>query len=470
MQQNNVFSKVFLDGTIIETIYNPETEETQLAIYKDGKWRYGEKYTDEKGLDYYPISSSNDLIRKEFVKLASAVAPAVQNRKLYEEVKDYIAQYMNIPDDFLAVSTVYVLLSWVYERFNTLAYLRVIGTFGTGKSRFLKTMSRLCFKSMSASGVINTAGIFRTNDFIKGTLILDEADWHNSDMSSMNVKTLNAGHATGSPAIRMKTSKSDGSVITEAFVVFSPKIVASRERFHDEALESRCLTQFLMPIKAVKRAIDFPAESEAKATELRNKLLAFRFENYHKISADEGTLKDIHFPRLQQSALALTSVAAAVGEDIHEKVLAFLQRYEKELQTNQAHDVKADVLACILELIKESLKDNVRKIYMRDISEKFDKKNYEQYSDIKSKDYISNDNVITYRAGTISARKIGSHVRAMGINTLRDADGFYIALPDEQYKITTLAERYGIEVDKVGEQPKLNDNQSEITTDDIKFD
>ncbi len=459
--KNRVFSKVFNNGTMIETVYNTVEEETLLAIYKDGQYRLDEKFTDEKGTEYYPIQSSNDLLKKGFVKLASGVSEISGNRALYQQVRDYIAQYMNIPDDFLAVSAVYVLMSWVYEKFNTLAYLRVIGNFGTGKSRYLKTLGRLTYKSMNASGVINTAGIFRTTDFVRGTLIMDEADWHHSDMSSQNVKTLNAGHGKDSPAIRMKTSKLDGSMTTDALVVFGPKILASRQRFQDEALESRCLTQFLLPIKKVSRAIDFPPESEMKAEELRNKLLAFRFANYHKTSANEDSLKNISFPRLQQSALALTTVASNIGDDVHTEVIGFLQRYEKSLQDNQTHDIKFDILVCITDLLKDYAKENIRKMYMRNISDQFDKNNYEDYTDIKSK---TNDNynhsVIRYKAGTISPHKVGFQVRALGINVQRDSEGYHISLPDEIQKIISIAERYGIEVD---DEKDLNQQRLEET-------
>ena len=100
-------------------------------------------------------------------------------------------------------------------------------------------------------------------------------------------------------------------------------------------------------------------------------------------------------------------------------------------------------------------------MYMRNISDQFDKNNYEDYTDIKSK---TNDNynhsVIRYKAGTISPHKVGFQVRALGINVQRDSEGYHISLPDEIQKIISIAERYGIEVD---DEKDLNQQRLEET-------
>ena len=46
----------------------------------------------------------------------------------------------------------YVLLSWVYDVFNELPYLRFRGDFGTGKTRALIALGSICYKPFFASG------------------------------------------------------------------------------------------------------------------------------------------------------------------------------------------------------------------------------------------------------------------------------------------------------------------------------
>jgi len=480
MKENNIFSKVLLDGTLLETTYNPVEQETWLAVYKDGEAELKEKYTANKGIEYTPVPPTNDLLNKSFVRVASAITSySGGDYGLFQEIYDFISKYMKLPADFLTVSTVYVMLSWLHDSFNTLPYLRVVGTYGTGKSRFLQIMASLCHKSMLAGGSITTAGVFRTTDIVQGTLVFDEADFKASEMWSEIIKILNSGHTKGTPVIRMESNKADGSFKTKAFDVYGPKVLASRERFSDQALESRCLTAQLLPLKHLSVPIHLDKEFETKGEELRNKLLAFRFCNFHKIKADENTLEGLSFPRLKQSALALTSVASIIGKEVLMTVLRFLQEYENDLGINQRNDIKADILECIIELVKIdhiSLDENQRPsrgIYMKDISDKFTTKYYDEYTDMP--DRSNTDGVISYRNGAVSAKRIGTYIGKLGIRKAHDSRGFYIPLPQELKTIEALANRYGLETswnengqtDKIS-PPPIKDKDT-INADDIPF-
>ena len=60
---------------------------------------------------------------------------------LFESVKQFIAQYVEVGDaGFLDVGATYVLLTWVYDKFNALPYLRALGDFNTGKTRLIETV------------------------------------------------------------------------------------------------------------------------------------------------------------------------------------------------------------------------------------------------------------------------------------------------------------------------------------------
>ena len=57
-----------------------------------------------------------------------------------------------------------MLLSWVYDAFNEVPYLRLRGDFGSGKTRFLLTVGALCNKPIFASGASTVSPIFHTLD------------------------------------------------------------------------------------------------------------------------------------------------------------------------------------------------------------------------------------------------------------------------------------------------------------------
>lgn len=452
-QGERILSKVLPTGEILETIYNPKDRETFLAIGIDGGTKIDTEYTDSKGDKWLPYPP-DDLITKGFVRLPSAVGQYETLSRLFWEIKDFIAEHMKVPSEFLDVATTYIFLTWVYDRFDTLPYLRIMGDFGTGKTRFQQVIGNLCYKSMSGSSM-SQASIFRTIDLIQGTLVLDEADFRSTELWSEITKILNAGHTKDFPVVRMNVKK-DG-MTTQAFVVFGPKVLASRERFGDEALESRCLTQVLLPIKS-KLPIHLPQDFHERATNLRNKLLAFRLANFYKVMADETTMKGIEFPRLQQSALALTSIASVIDDGLLSRILGFLGRYEKELMTARKHDVKADVLLCILDLIENKKDQLMPKIYMIDIANKFNGRFYEEYSDIADRVRETRDGIFKDRQKIISPKRIGGHVRKLGIKTERDQDGFFIQIPQETERVELLRERYGFEKPKPPAEQKIDDD------------
>src|ERR1035437_2126932 len=476
-KDNRVLSVVLPDGKILETIYDHEKHETNLVVSSDEGIKIFNSYTDPAtGAEYLPFSENHGLVKSRFVRLPSGVGNYQDIRTTYLEIKDFISEFVELPESFKVISSIYVLLSWVYDQFETLPYIRVIGDYGTGKSHFMKTMTYLCYKAMLCSTVSN-ATIYRTLNETRGTLALDEANFKSSEMYSEIIKVLNSGHVSGTPVAKMKPIGKTGDYETDVFDVFGPKIIASRERFSDEALESRCLTQVLLPKDDLKVSSHFPKDFERRATSVRNDLLAFRLNALPYITVDEATLAGLKFPRLRQGALSITSLAFMIGSDVHGEVIKFLSDYERELQLVRKSDTKADVINCILELVGfdqglvaggDKSKDR-GKIYLKQISDEFDRRFYEDYSEAKDKYVESGDDVIVYHQKTISPKKIGRHARNSGIKTDRDGGGFYIPILQELRTIEAIARRFGFEMPKV--QPKLpiDETVSEINPDDIKF-
>jgi len=71
------------------------------------------------------------------VHFASAVAPYDSQAALFADVERFIHRYLELPSDLEDIAALYVLLTWVYEFAPSIPYLRVIGDWGSGKTRFL---------------------------------------------------------------------------------------------------------------------------------------------------------------------------------------------------------------------------------------------------------------------------------------------------------------------------------------------
>jgi hypothetical protein len=72
---------------------------------------------------------------------------------LLSEIESFIHRYVDVSPLFEKIACYYVLLTWIYDRFNELPYLRLRGEPGSGKTRFMLTVGSLCYKPIFASGV-----------------------------------------------------------------------------------------------------------------------------------------------------------------------------------------------------------------------------------------------------------------------------------------------------------------------------
>jgi hypothetical protein len=457
LKSYRLVSKIFSGQILADMIYSNETRISEfmvsngfgfktwsvLFVGKDGKFCSSKNEANYKIL---PSGQVRELIEKNFIYFPSGVEEYENTQSLYQEIKSFIKKYVVLNDErFYDVVTGYILMTWVFERFNTVPYLRVIGDLGTGKSRLLEVVGKLCNRAILASGSISTPAVFRTLDDVQGTLVFDEADFRSSEMTDDIVKILNGGHRKDAPVVRME-NVGDNKFKTKSFRVFGPKIFASRHSFSDTALESRCIPHRLFPIKDVQVPIHLPHHFNGDTQFLRNKLLMFRFRNFYKISEDETTMNELGFPRLKQTSLALTSVMKHVGDNELKSVIGYLKDYENDLLNNVSTDIYADVVLCIAWLLEiEPYIKETGKMFIGDIASEFSRTFYEDYSSretrvIKRK----NEGPLVIPGQIVSPRKIGVYVEQLGLLKERSASGVYIPITREINKIDSLIERYSL--------------------------
>jgi hypothetical protein len=306
------------NGRLVETVVGPAGF-LKFAVASD--LALHDSY-DYDGTQIYPPHNLKSMVDTGLLKFPTGVVPYVSTSSLTEEIRGFFTRYADVPHDWLDVIPYYVLMSWVYERFTALPYLRFLGEPGTGKTRLLIVTSAISYKATVASGNITGPALFRTIDLVRGTMAIDEADFKNSEEWCDVVKVLNTGYMTGTPVIRC----SGYGFTPEAFHVFGPKIISTRSRFSDEAIETRCLT-FETRERVVAKHIPYqlPVAFEEEAVMLRNKLLRWRFENFYNVHANEEGLREL-FPRFGQIGASL--VAVAPTEECRGKLVDFLTRYD----------------------------------------------------------------------------------------------------------------------------------------------
>jgi hypothetical protein len=331
----------------------------------------------------------------------------------------------------------------MYDRFNEVPYLRAIGDFGSGKSRFIQTIGVLCYKPVFTGGATTPSPIFRIINEVKGTLVLDEADFKYSDMTSEIVKILNTGYQRGTSVLR---SEGKGVFEVKAYDVFCPKIVATRETFSDKALESRFLVEEMGTgslRKDIPRTLDDTFYFEAET--IRNKLLMWRLQNYFRPFPKRTDLIEGIHPRLNQIVIPLLTIIS--DESIRERLKAFIIKYNGELVADRGLSWESDIVFAILKLEYElkSLQVTVKQI-----------------TDEVNKEIPIEDE-------TLQARKVGWYLRTkLQLKPYKTRKGFVLSFKENRKRLDMWKERFGItDGDIRGEDVNVVNDENGPETDQL---
>lgn len=371
------------------------------------------------GIKYKPFSVTNPLVSKEIILFPSMPCPYENEEEILADIKNFIHEYLEVTEVFEQIATYYVLFTWLYDKFNEVPYLRAIGDFGSGKSRFIQTIGALCYKPMFTGGATTTSPIFRLIDDVGGTLVLDEADFKFSDMTTDIVKILNAGYQKGGSVMRMGGKTMED---IKVFNVFCPKIVATREQFSDKALESRFLIE---EMGSGRLRNDIPRtlnrEFYYKAEQIRNKLLMWRLKNYFKpIERREEVIEGIH-PRLNQIVIPLLSIIQ--DEAIRDNLKEFIIKYNKDLVADRGLSWESDIIFSILKLEHEQ---NAKDLTVKQITDETNRE-------------------IEFGEDNLKERKVGWYLRKkLQLKTEKKRRGYTLLLSKNRQKLDMWKERFGI--------------------------
>jgi hypothetical protein len=402
------------DGSMVECLFDSKAGTTCL-IQESGRTSPPRERLEVDGREYVPFSPENNLLTHRVVLLPSAVGEHGDTAQLLSQIRAFLHRYVDLPENFEVVAAHYILLTWVYDSFNELPYLRVRGQYGSGKSRFLLTVGSLCYKPIFASGASTISPIFRLLDQVRGTLVIDEADFWASDERSEIVKILNNGNARGFPVLRNDITPQK-EFNPRAFDIFGPKIVATRHPFQDEALESRCLTGILggRPVRP-DIPISLPNSFNEDAERLRNQLLAFRFE----WAAGEGPidLTDSRGLSHRRAQILAPLLAVATDSEARESLHSFVLG---GTPMNGVRDAEHRVLSTVHDLLSRGTA-----LSLSAVAHEFTVQWRERY-------------------GTdVSHRWIGATLRRMGLRP-RKSNGVYIIDNSDLPLLQTLFAEHGL--------------------------
>ena len=349
-------------------------------------------------------------------------------KRSWRQRPKFIHRYADLSDAFEEAATHYVLLTWVFDAFNELPYLRLKGDFGSGKTRCLQTIGSLCYKPMFASGASTVSPLFRIIDAFRGTLVIDESDFRYSDERTEIVKILNNGNAKGFPVLRSEATPGK-EFNPKAFDVFGPKIIATRRSFDDRALESRCITEVLTGLPPRSDIpLSLPDAFHDEADLLKSRLLGYRVRWRLKIDTSIPA-RDAHLEaRVAQVFAPLLAVASDAGS--RERLYDLARLTSGTLRTDRGTTTEAQ----LLDIMSELRRDHIP-LGMKEIAERFAAR------------------FGTDHSRSVTPRWIGSQLRSkLSLLTVK-GHGTFIVPDSESQKLDNLFKRYGMSEEPDGSNP-----------------
>lgn len=407
-------SLLITENNIVEMVYSQE-KGSLFAIYDkiNDIITYSTEFYHKNNL-YIPYSDEN--IRSGAILLPSEALEYGSDSELIHEIQNFIHKWVDLDPFDEKLCTYYPLFTYMADCFNVCPYLRLYGDYGSGKTTTLKVIGSLCYKAIICGGAITSSPIFRFIDRYKGTLVIDESDFKNSDLNDEIIKILNCGYTKDIPVLRSDV-KGKGFEPT-AYDCYSPKILATRNFWKDEALESRCIT-----IKMRKRTRqDVPLNIDLdifkpEALKIRNKLLMWRFKNYGKRRLNENLKVNGIEDRINQIMVPLLSIIEDDG--LKDYLKKFMIDYNARIIRERGLTKECDILESICELWQS----NEGMIYIKEITDKV------------NESYDEKDKLSSSQIGRLIKNKLK-------IDTYHSRSGNYMTVSKEY--LEDLKRKYGI--------------------------
>ncbi len=404
-----------------DLLFDALTETTRFAVSHDGRVELLEKWMLGSGECLVPISPENNLLKHRAVLLPAEPMPCGSVAELVSDVGSYIDRYVDLSPRFKTIAIYYVLLTWLYDAFNELPYLRFRGEPGSGKTRALIVVGSICYQAFLASGASTVSPIFHTLDTFRGTLIFDEADFRFSDEKMELVKIFNNGNVRGFPVFRAVQNQQK-VFDPRAFHVFGCKIIAMRHSFEDRALESRFLTEEMGQRPHRKDIpLNLPDCQAEEAQVLRNRLLTFRLTHLATAHIQPELASDKLSSRMNQILVPLLSITE--DEQARQAML------EMALSVETAHATEKSVLpeALLLDVLRDLLSDQTGDtIPLSSITAQFQERFGADFE------------------RPITARYMGSLVRKRLHLTTYKTKGVFVMPRSELSKVESLCQKFGV--------------------------
>ncbi len=453
-------------GWLLEYIYDRKARRAMLA-YRDPEGKVGvANYVDIGGTRYVP--AEDEIIKAGAVIFPSALGKLKETRELVAILTAFVRRYFLLDNPlYYKLVAYYVLLTWLYDAFSAVPYLRAQGDTNTGKSELMLRVGHVCYRMILTTGASSTASLKFALHTYRGTAFMDEMDI--ADKFDERIVILNVGAMRDQAKVwnMQEVSRGDGTRGYAAKVsdVYGPKLITMYGKFSDPATEGRCLTLKLSekePIELARAGI--PTEKTQKfyeeAEAIRNLLLRWRMEHWQPRIELDADLADMHVStRINQVTMPIKWIAKHKSND--PQLLKDVEAFTKAMYSEMLFDRSLGTDARVMDAIVAALEEEDYAAYVMTGSlEEFGEVRYILYKHLASiaNDIMDEMNLLDdegeggegegeghkrRRKSGISPRTVGKIAREVLRLPVQRTNKGYVVILDEE-RIEVLKRKYGL--------------------------
>jgi len=319
----------------------------------------------------------------------------IELKIIFEDIITQLKYFLDLKEEYYPIIALWIIASYQIQKFETFPYLFFNAMRGSGKTRAIKLIMKLCNGKMMLSPT--ESSLFRSNY----PLGIDEAE-RISKKGMENVRELlNGAYKKGMNVIRMRkvSTKEGEKFVEEELPVYRPICLANIEGL-DSVLADRCITLLLEKSnkrEIIKKIEDFSVlepiqcrlcrvvslETIAIDTKLWNMYLTINDTNYTNNTNDTNNinstnqqkLKEI-FKKLDESEIdgrnlelffPLLSIAYSISEDLFDKVLNIFKEITTE-RKSEDREQNTDVM--IYDFFSQEIESD-RFLFISEVFERF---------------------------------------------------------------------------------------------------
>lgn len=356
-------------GYLLEMLYSQKTRKAHFAFRDPDGNVATAPYVDINGTRYEPQLDEIICSPEPTVVLPSDLGPLKSTRELVFAIELFLRRYFLLDNAIeYKIAAFYALFTWVYDCFDALAYMRLRGPSGTGKSELALRIGLVSYRLIMSSGIGSVASVKSFCHVYRGSLWIDECDKFAQDENDDRLVMLNVGAMKRQGKVANMVEVFNPVTNTRSFKptsasVFGPKILTMYKSFKDEATENRCITIDLRK-KTMKEiedagidADEIPAQMFVDAEIIRNMCIRWRLWRWEKhITAkpeNKAKLKDYRVsPRINQ-VMKPIKIIAQDDEEMLKDIDYFMQASYAEQMEKKAQSLVARVADAIVAAVED---------------------------------------------------------------------------------------------------------------------